>query len=545
MPMGLLPNRVTPQEVVRGGPDGVKEQIGIVKLERFGSIALTPSVVLWRRPTPSGLYTLRSVPVPTVVTERDGWLNRSPSDGSPLPEACSIDAVRCASASCAAAPQRVSGSPAVPHPAPPPPDPQIGTRPPWPRSPVRSDTSIVPTDRCHSERPTASARSSDGCGRRCSPSTPRTSRSLACQSTGLDDFGGSEHRPGLRALTGSLEAEARLTPAGRYFARGQVLTSLVNRLRLEQAWAETPAILQGALPAPIVIIGLPRTGTTLLQHLLAQDPAHRCAELGGHQPGPTAAPGRRRRPTDRGVRARHEAARLPGPRRSGAAPGGPHAAHRVRDPVLQQLRQPRARHDQLRALLPALLSRSRHGAALRLLPAAAAHPPVARPSGAVAAEVPGPPVLGGRAARCPSRRPHRADPSRPARRARVVLQPLCGAVRHRLRPRRPAGPRRAVGAGLGRGARADPSGPGRPDPTISSSTSTTPTSSAIRWAPCGQHLLRVSTSSSAPTPNRACAATSTSTPSTAPACTGTRSSSSGWIAPPKPPGSPTSLPDRP
>ncbi len=104
---------------------------------------------------------------------------------------------------------------------------------------------------------------------------PADLEAAARQSTGLDDFGGREHRSGLEALTGALQTEARLTLAGRYFGRGQVLASLVNRLRLEHAWAETPAILQGGLPAPIVIIGLPRTGTTLLQHLLAQDPAHR------------------------------------------------------------------------------------------------------------------------------------------------------------------------------------------------------------------------------------------------------------------------------
>jgi len=104
---------------------------------------------------------------------------------------------------------------------------------------------------------------------------PAELEETARQGTGLDDLGGVAHRPGLQALAASLQSEARLTPAGRYFARGQMLNSLVNRLRLEQTWAQTPAILHGALPAPIVIIGLPRTGTTLLQHLLAQDPAHR------------------------------------------------------------------------------------------------------------------------------------------------------------------------------------------------------------------------------------------------------------------------------
>lgn len=134
-------------------------------------------------------------------------------------------------------------------------------------------------DRPHRPLPLRAANGVGPIVRRVRPSMltldPTDLEVAARKSTGLDDFGGTEHRPGLDALTRSLEAEARLTPTGRYFARGQLLNSLVNRLLLEKAWSETPAILQGALPAPIVIVGLPRTGSTLLQHLLAQDPAHR------------------------------------------------------------------------------------------------------------------------------------------------------------------------------------------------------------------------------------------------------------------------------
>jgi len=97
----------------------------------------------------------------------------------------------------------------------------------------------------------------------------------ARRATELEDFGPDNYGSALDALLSSLDEEARLTPTGRYFARGQVLTALANRLKLQAAWASTPAILKQEIAGPLIIIGLPRSGTTLLQHLLAQDPDHR------------------------------------------------------------------------------------------------------------------------------------------------------------------------------------------------------------------------------------------------------------------------------
>jgi hypothetical protein len=79
----------------------------------------------------------------------------------------------------------------------------------------------------------------------------------------------------LRVLTSSLEDEAHLTPAGRYFARGQLLTSLSNRLALAELLSADPPIATEPLAPALVIVGLPRSGTTFLQHLLARDPDHR------------------------------------------------------------------------------------------------------------------------------------------------------------------------------------------------------------------------------------------------------------------------------
>lgn len=86
---------------------------------------------------------------------------------------------------------------------------------------------------------------------------------------------GSRHLLALEALVSALSDEAVLTPAGRYFSRGQLISSLVNRLELAAALEQDPTLRGLPLSPALVIVGLPRSGTTLLQHLLARDPEHR------------------------------------------------------------------------------------------------------------------------------------------------------------------------------------------------------------------------------------------------------------------------------
>jgi len=93
--------------------------------------------------------------------------------------------------------------------------------------------------------------------------------------TGLEDFGDPAFREPLRVLTLALEREAGLTPLGRFVARNLVRELLASRLRLEALLRAHPEILAEPVPAPIVILGLPRTGTTHLHNLLAQDPGLR------------------------------------------------------------------------------------------------------------------------------------------------------------------------------------------------------------------------------------------------------------------------------
>lgn len=94
----------------------------------------------------------------------------------------------------------------------------------------------------------------------------------AQKQTGLSDFGNDDFREGLEVLTESLRHEARLTGVGKLMAAGMIIRLLDNRLRIEEKYRQHPEIDQQKVCAPIVIAGLPRTGTTVLQHLLAAHP---------------------------------------------------------------------------------------------------------------------------------------------------------------------------------------------------------------------------------------------------------------------------------
>jgi hypothetical protein len=91
----------------------------------------------------------------------------------------------------------------------------------------------------------------------------------------LHDFGAPSFRPGLEKLVSALEEEARLNLFGRYFARRQILELLNHRLLLADHRRRNPAVALERIARPLFIVGLPRTGTTLLYGLLAEDPAHR------------------------------------------------------------------------------------------------------------------------------------------------------------------------------------------------------------------------------------------------------------------------------
>jgi len=68
-----------------------------------------------------------------------------------------------------------------------------------------------------------------------------------------------------------LENEARLTTLGRLVAQGMIAKSLTNRFLLDHKFEIDDRIRKEKVKPPVVILGLPRTGTTFLHGLLSQD----------------------------------------------------------------------------------------------------------------------------------------------------------------------------------------------------------------------------------------------------------------------------------
>ncbi|PIE19469.1 MAG: hypothetical protein CSA65_02225 [Proteobacteria bacterium] len=92
---------------------------------------------------------------------------------------------------------------------------------------------------------------------------------------GLRDFGGPPFNAPFERLISSIESEAELHPLGRWMIRESLLRVLQNRLRMQRDFGRHREIGAGTIQDPVFIVGLQRTGTTLLQRLLARDPAHR------------------------------------------------------------------------------------------------------------------------------------------------------------------------------------------------------------------------------------------------------------------------------
>jgi hypothetical protein len=111
----------------------------------------------------------------------------------------------------------------------------------------------------------------------------------AIEATGLDDFGEPTWQEGLDILVESAAASADLNEIGEGVFRDGIVGDLANRLRIVD-WRKThPAVAQQEIVRPIIIVGQPRTGTTILHDLMAQDPAMR-APLSWEIERPVPAP---------------------------------------------------------------------------------------------------------------------------------------------------------------------------------------------------------------------------------------------------------------
>jgi hypothetical protein len=92
---------------------------------------------------------------------------------------------------------------------------------------------------------------------------------------GIDDFGDESFLAPLRVLLASY-SHAPIHSLGAKILHGSVVRSLANRLRARRWLTTHPEIADEVIEAPLVVVGMMRSGTTLIQRMLASDPRHFC-----------------------------------------------------------------------------------------------------------------------------------------------------------------------------------------------------------------------------------------------------------------------------
>ncbi len=99
-------------------------------------------------------------------------------------------------------------------------------------------------------------------------------KETATQIVPFDDFG-DQNEEGLQALVSSLNDDVPLHAYGRRHIQTHIVTKLCWRLGIEEIFRAFPDINERKILSPVFIIGLPRSGTTLLHALMARDVRHR------------------------------------------------------------------------------------------------------------------------------------------------------------------------------------------------------------------------------------------------------------------------------
>lgn len=116
----------------------------------------------------------------------------------------------------------------------------------------------------------------------------------AAARTGLDDFGPDDFRERLAVQLEEMDADPERTGLGRLLMFNDSVRAAANRLRIADLLARHPEVLDVPIVAPVIVVGLPRSGTTHLVNLLAADTRFRSLPLWESYepvPDPDEAPG--------------------------------------------------------------------------------------------------------------------------------------------------------------------------------------------------------------------------------------------------------------
>lgn len=131
----------------------------------------------------------------------------------------------------------------------------------------------------------------DRCGIRLFDADPARVLSEAAAATGFD-YADDAMSEGLDRLLASIREDAKPNAFGKLALRNLLKRSAESRFRVEQNLAARPEIADERIDRPVFIVGMPRSGTTILQALLHLDAAHRsplCWECLLPYPAPTPA----------------------------------------------------------------------------------------------------------------------------------------------------------------------------------------------------------------------------------------------------------------
>lgn len=94
---------------------------------------------------------------------------------------------------------------------------------------------------------------------------------IVASEVGSDDFGPGDYLAGLKALLQSMDYDPHFTENGRRIAWARVIGTLRGRAHAFKSMKENPGFEDYEISSPVVIVGVPRTGTTALHRLMAVD----------------------------------------------------------------------------------------------------------------------------------------------------------------------------------------------------------------------------------------------------------------------------------
>ncbi|BBZ37889.1 sulfotransferase family protein [Mycobacterium conspicuum] len=99
---------------------------------------------------------------------------------------------------------------------------------------------------------------------------------LAAQRTGCSgEVESDSWREGLALIVDEVNTSPAFTPFGRERVLGDATDALGRRLQVHDYIQAHPEVLDAPVERPLIVLGMPRTGTTVISYLLDQDPARR------------------------------------------------------------------------------------------------------------------------------------------------------------------------------------------------------------------------------------------------------------------------------